>query len=121
MISGYWQIGMDKKDVDETTFVTHHGLYCYIIMPLGLKKNPEPFKRGIKIIFLFVNCQCALVYIEDTIIISGSVQKHLKHTEDALNVLEGADVTIKRKQRYFLCETMEHIGHVIALCKLQVA
>ena len=33
----YHQIPMFQPDEEKTVFVTPHGLYCYRIMPFGLK------------------------------------------------------------------------------------
>ena len=35
--SGYNQIRMDPKDEEKTSVITNQGLYCYNIMPFGLK------------------------------------------------------------------------------------
>ena len=35
--SGYNQIKMDEEDQEKTTFITSQGLYCYKVMPSGLK------------------------------------------------------------------------------------
>jgi len=35
--SGYNQIRMDKVDQEKTSFVTSQGLFCYKVMPFGLK------------------------------------------------------------------------------------
>lgn len=45
-ISKYWQIGMDKKDVDKTAFVIHHGLFRYTRMSLGLENVPATFQQA---------------------------------------------------------------------------
>ncbi|KAL6316008.1 hypothetical protein AAG906_014933 [Vitis piasezkii] len=34
---GYHQIPMFQSDEEKTTFVTPHGLYCYKVIPFGLK------------------------------------------------------------------------------------
>ena len=36
-LSGYHHIPMHPPDVEKTTFITPHGLYCYNVMPFGLK------------------------------------------------------------------------------------
>ena len=35
--SGYNQIQMDEADQEKTSFVTSQGLFCYEVMPFGLK------------------------------------------------------------------------------------
>ncbi|KAK1549935.1 hypothetical protein Q3G72_010788 [Acer saccharum] len=35
--SGYNQIKMHKPDEEKTAFTTDQGLYCYTVMPFGLK------------------------------------------------------------------------------------
>ena len=35
--SGYHQIPMHPPDAEKTTFITLHGLFCYNVMPFGLK------------------------------------------------------------------------------------
>ena len=35
--SGYNQIRMEEADQEKTSFVTSQGLFCYKVMPFGLK------------------------------------------------------------------------------------
>jgi len=42
--SGYNQIYMAKSDQEKTSFTTDHGLYCYTMMPFGLKNVGPPTK-----------------------------------------------------------------------------
>ena len=37
--SRYNQILMDEEDQEKTSFVTNQGLYCYKVMPFGLKNT----------------------------------------------------------------------------------
>ena len=42
---GYYQIPMEKKNEEKTSFITHEGLYCYTIMPFGLKNTGAIYQR----------------------------------------------------------------------------
>jgi hypothetical protein len=37
--SGYHQIALHPNDEDKTAFITPHGIYCYKVMPFGLKNT----------------------------------------------------------------------------------
>ena len=42
---GYNQILMKEEDQEKTAFVTSQGLYCYKVMPFGLKTQVPPIKN----------------------------------------------------------------------------
>ena len=43
--SGYNQIRMHKDDQEKTSFVTSQGLFCYRVMPFGLKNAGATYQR----------------------------------------------------------------------------
>ena len=43
--SGYNQIKMNKDDQERTSFVTRQGLFCYKVMPFGLKNAGVMYQR----------------------------------------------------------------------------
>ena len=49
--SGYNQIQMAEKDQEKTAFVTNQGLYCYRVMPFGLKNTGATYQRLVNQMF----------------------------------------------------------------------
>ena len=43
--SGYHQIPMHPPDAEKTSFIMPHGLYCYNVMPFGLKNIGATYQR----------------------------------------------------------------------------
>ncbi|XP_058216809.1 uncharacterized protein LOC131327681 [Rhododendron vialii] len=42
---GYHQIAMSEEDVENTAFITPHGIFGYLVMPFGLKNADPPFNE----------------------------------------------------------------------------
>ena len=49
--SGYHQIPLYLPDAEKTTFITPRGLYCYNVMPFGLKNAGANYQRLVTKIF----------------------------------------------------------------------
>jgi hypothetical protein len=46
--SGYNQIKLKKEDKEKTTFITLYGIFCYQVMPFGLKNAGATYQRRIQ-------------------------------------------------------------------------
>ena len=49
--SRYNQIEMAKEDQEKTAFITNQGLYCYRVMPFGLKNAGAMYQRLVNQMF----------------------------------------------------------------------
>ena len=49
--SGYNQTKMDEMDQEKTSFVTSQGLFCYKVMPFGLKNAGATYQRLVNHMF----------------------------------------------------------------------
>jgi hypothetical protein len=43
--SGYNQIKLKKEDKEKTAFITPYGVFCYQVMPFGLKTAGATYQR----------------------------------------------------------------------------
>ena len=48
---GYNQILMHLEDQEKTSFMTSRGIYCYKVMPLGLKNAISAYQRLVNMMF----------------------------------------------------------------------
>ncbi|KAM0982924.1 hypothetical protein ACFX1X_016060 [Malus domestica] len=76
--SGYNQIRMALEDEELTAFRTPKGIYCYKVMPFGLKNAGATYQRAMQKIFndmLHKNVEC---YVDDVVVKTKKRSNHLK-------------------------------------------
>ena len=66
--SGYNQIRMSEEDQEKTAFVTSQGLYCYRVMPFGLKNAGATYQRLVNQMFSKQIEQNMKVYVDDMLV-----------------------------------------------------
>ena len=66
--SGYHQIPMHPPDAEKTSFITPHGLYCYNVMPFGLKNAGATYQRLVTKMFRPLLGSIVEVYIDDMLV-----------------------------------------------------
>ncbi|KAL0318211.1 UNVERIFIED_CONTAM: Transposon Tf2-12 polyprotein [Sesamum calycinum] len=74
--SGYNQIRMAPADEELTAFRTPKGIYCYKVMPFGLKNAGATYQRAMQKIFddmLHKNVEC---YVDDLVVKSKKLENH---------------------------------------------
>jgi hypothetical protein len=86
--SCYNQIKLKKEDEEKTTFITPYSIFCYEVMPFGLKNAGATYQR------MMQNClesqigQNIQVYIDDVVIttrLEDTLISDLKETFDNLD------------------------------------
>ena len=66
--SGYNQIKMAEEDWEKTAFVTSQGLYCYKVMPFGLKNAGATYQRLVNKMFSKQIGRNMEVYVDDMLV-----------------------------------------------------
>ena len=77
--SGYHQIPMHPSDAEKTSFIMPRGLYCYNVMPFGLKNAGATYQRLITKMFRPLLGSTMEVYIDDMLVKSKQHQDHVTH------------------------------------------
>ncbi|KAI9165144.1 hypothetical protein LWI28_008564 [Acer negundo] len=75
--SRYNQIKMHKPDEDKTAFTTDQGLYCYTIMPFDLKNAGATYQWLVNKMFASQIERNMEVYVDDMLIKSVTIDKHV--------------------------------------------
>ena len=85
--SGYHQITMHPLDAEKTTFTTLHGLFCYNVMPFGLKNVGATYQRLVTKMLRPLPGKTIKVYIDDMLVKSKERPDHAEHLQEAFELL----------------------------------
>ena len=75
--SGYNQIRMAPEDDDKIAFYTPISVYCYTVMPFGLKNAGATYQRAMQFIFADMIHEEMEDYVDDIIVKSRTHGNHL--------------------------------------------
>ncbi|KAF7641863.1 hypothetical protein LDENG_00270030 [Lucifuga dentata] len=88
LASGYNQVPVTEQDKPKTAFCTPFGLFEFNRMLFGLCNAPSTFQRLMERIFGAQHCQSLLLYLDDVIVFSSSVEEHLSRLDSVLRHLQ---------------------------------
>lgn len=83
--SEYNQIPLYKPDQEHTTFITNHGMYCYRVMPFGLKNAGATYQMLVNTVFTDLIGKKVEAYIDDIVVKTSESQNHIQDLQVVLD------------------------------------
>lgn len=110
---GFHQVPITSKDREKTAFITHSGLYEYLVMPFGLKNAPAKFQRVINNVLKHLTWRECLVYLDDIIVFGKTFEEMLTRLDRVFNCLEASGFRLNYKKCAFGQTELDFLGHNI--------
>lgn len=113
LASGYHQIEVEKSDRPKTAFSTPFGHYEFNRMPFGLKTAPATFQRAMDNVLRGLQGLHCLVYLDDVIIFSKSLQEHVAKLRAVFDRFRLNNLKVQLDKSHFLRKEVLYLGHTI--------
>ncbi|GBG65811.1 hypothetical protein CBR_g53782 [Chara braunii] len=111
--SRYHQLEIRKEDRYKTAFTTRYGHFKWLVMPFGLTNAPATFQAAMTTEFRHMLDRFVLIYLDDILVYSRSLDKHVEHLRTVLERLRQAKYKANRDKCEFARQELEYLGHYV--------
>ncbi|GBG77227.1 hypothetical protein CBR_g23554 [Chara braunii] len=111
--SGYHQLEIRKEDHYKTVFKTRYGHFEWLVMPFGLTNAPATFQAAMTTEFRHMLDRFVLIYLDDILVYSRSLDEHVEHLRTVLERLRQAKYKANRGKCEFAQQELEYLGHYV--------
>lgn len=112
--SGYYQVEMDEEDKHKTAFVTPMGFWEFNRMPQGVTNAPSTFQRVMEKCMGSLNHREVLVFLDDLIVFSNTLEEHEERLLKVLNRLREFGLKLSPEKCHFFRKTVKYLGHIVS-------
>ncbi|GJW56867.1 reverse transcriptase domain-containing protein [Tanacetum coccineum] len=118
--SGYFQIPIDPRDQEKTTFTCPYGTFAYRRMPFGLCNAPGTFQRCMLAIFHDMVEKTMEVFMDDFSVFGNSFQNCLSRLDHMLQRCEDTNLSLNWEKSHFMVKEGIVLGHKISKKGIEV-
>ncbi len=108
---GYLQIEIKPEDTFKTGFITPLGHFEFKRMIFGLSGAPSTFQRMMGRVFQGLDF--VVVYLDDLLVFSQSMEEHRKHLMEVLKRLSAANLRLNESKCEFVKKEIAFLGHIV--------
>nr|GEY00388.1 retrovirus-related Pol polyprotein from transposon 17.6 [Tanacetum cinerariifolium] len=117
---GYFQIPIDPRDQEKTTFTCPYGTFSYRRMPFGLCNAPGTFQRCMLAIFHDMVEKKMEVFMDDFSVFRNSFENCLSRLDKMLQRCEDTNLCLNWEKSHFKVKEGIVLGHKISKNDIEV-
>lgn len=122
MKDGFHQMKVHSDHTKYFSFATPDGQYEYVRLPFGYSEAPMEFQnRIVQILRPLISRDKILVYIDDILIPSSSVESTFETLQEVLPILKNYSFELNYKKCKFLRRSVEYLGYIISLNQITMS
>ncbi|HTS08815.1 MAG TPA: reverse transcriptase domain-containing protein [Candidatus Eisenbacteria bacterium] len=112
--SGFWQIPLSPEAKLKTAFSTRNGHYHWNVLPFGLTNAPGGYQRRMNTVLAKFLDIFVVVYLDDVMIFSQTLEEHVDHVKQVLDALNEAGMILNVGKCEFFATEVRFLGHIVS-------
>ena len=105
---------MEPRDSEKTAFVCREGQFRFKTMPFGLCNEGATFQRLMDIVMSGLALEVFLVYLDDVIVFSFTLDQHLERLRQVLGRIATTGLKLKPSKCFLLLRRVAFLGHLVS-------
>nr|GEY21995.1 reverse transcriptase domain-containing protein [Tanacetum cinerariifolium] len=117
---GYFQIPIDPRDQEKTTFTCPYGTFAYRRMPFGLCNASGTFQSCMLAIFHNMVEKTMEIFMDDFLVFGNSFENYLFRLDKMLQRCEDTNLSLNWEKSHFMVKEGIVLGHKISKNGIEV-
>ena len=93
--------------------MTSRGIYCYRVMPFGLKNVGSTYQRLVNMMFADQIGRTMEIYIDDMLVKSLEAEDHISHLQQAFSTLRKYNMKLSPAKCSFGVSSGKLLGYIV--------
>lgn len=111
--AGYNQIKLAKEDQDDTAFITHKGVFSFMVLPFGLLNAGATFQQEMDTIFTPQIGRNVHIYVDDMIVKSVKASDHIADLIETLENIRKHNMRLNPAKCSFRLNGGKFLGYLL--------